>query len=57
MPPDVELHTTGELISDWRALARYKRPRTLTERVLDCALYLLWTLALVVFVVALFIRR
>lgn len=57
MQPDVELRTTGELISDWRALARYKRARTLTERALDCALYLLWALALVVFVVALFIRR
>lgn len=57
MRPDADSHTTGELISDWRALARYKRPRTLTERVLDFALYLLWALALVVFVVALFIRR
>jgi len=57
MERDVELPTTGELISDWRALARYKRARTITERVLDCALYLLWALALVVFVVALFVRR
>jgi hypothetical protein len=57
MQTDVELHTTGELISEQRALARYKRHRTLTERVLDYGLYFLWALALVVLVVALFIRR
>ena len=57
MQPDVEMHSTGELISDWLALARYKRTRTVTERILDCALYLLWAFALVAFIVALFVRR
>lgn len=57
MQTDMELRTTRELISDWRALARYKRPRTLTERILDYTLYFLWASALVVFVVALFFRR
>src|SRR5688572_20624435 len=57
MQTDLELRTTGELISDQRALARYRRARTLTERCLDYGLYLLWAVALAVFVVALFIRR
>jgi hypothetical protein len=57
MQTDLELHTTGELISDQRALARYRRPRTLTERVLDYVMYVLWAAALIVAIVALFIRR
>ena len=54
---DLELRTTGELISDQRALARYRRSRTLTERVLDYVMYVLWAAALIVAIVALFIRR
>ena len=57
MQTDLELHTTGELISDQRALARYRRPRGLTERVLDYVMYVLWAAALIVAIVALFIRR
>jgi hypothetical protein len=54
---DLELRTTGELISDQRALARYRRSRTLTERVLDYVMYVLWAAAFIVAIVALFIRR
>jgi hypothetical protein len=57
MQTDLELHTTGELISDQRALARYRRARTFTERVLDYLMYVLWAAALIVAIVALFIRR
>ena len=42
---EVEVHATGELISPWRSLARYQPPRTLTERLMDYALYALWVLA------------
>jgi hypothetical protein len=45
--PEVEVHATGELISPWRSLARYQPPRTLTERLMDYALYALWVFAVV----------
>ena len=57
MNRDVEFQTTGELIAEWRSLEPYKEPRAPIERILDCALYALWAIALVVSVAVLFMRR
>ena len=57
MKRDVELYTTAERIAEWRSLAPYEEPRAPIERILDCALYVLWALALIVGVAVFFFRR